>query len=149
MMRFIISLLVLVSVLFSCASMSIVPVSQRTKRDILDIPGKTKSIIFNKYLQWLAEKVNKYEIKYKNKEVGKVIWTAIYRFNIGLGSVQGHFTCSAKIKDNSIKIIYKNARWYKNEKFGRSIEFMVEVKDSKKTWLGLNKSFLEYLKNDE
>ena len=97
-----------VLLLVSCATQQKLSYADIKYQEIIDLPGKNKSEIYESTLQSMASIFNssKAVLQYQNKEDGKIIGKGITDVVYSFMPVETHFTITIDIKDEKIRITF-------------------------------------------
>jgi len=128
-MRFTILTLI---VFCGCASMmQTIPVEERQLIKIYEVPGTSKSEIYQKAISWVAKSFvdSKAVIEVQDKEAGTIIGKGIVRFKVGGAvTVPCRFTLTINIKDDKYRVSFEDltAMWGTYENKPRPLELESE-----------------------
>ena len=80
---------------------------------VYELPNFSKNDIFDKANVWIAESFGSYKavVEMIDKDTGIIVLNGLTDHNLGLGSwIQCRYTMTIDIKDNKIRITFRNVR---------------------------------------
>ena len=101
---------IIISLIISCAGQQPLPKSKLYNQKIIDVPGQTKDILFEKSLKWMAQAFNSSSdvIQYKDKTNGEIIGKGSILVSYTYTPVKTNFTLLIEIKDEKVRITFKD-----------------------------------------
>lgn len=104
--------LIMIVLLFGCYN---VPQIKKTEelQYVYQIPNCSKNDIFDKANVWIAESFGSYKsvVEMKDRDTGIIVLNGLIDHNLGLGSwIHCRYTMTIDIKDNKIRITFRNIR---------------------------------------
>lgn len=142
----------IIILLMGCAGADLIPEDQRDLMRIIDLPGMKKNIIYDKTIIWIAEnyKSAKAVLELQDKVNGKIVGNGSTIFEMGMGMTgRCTYKFSIDIKDNKIKIIYRNFHGFfgNDDSTGRELRYQGEIESVKKNVNLSIDSLISFLQN--
>lgn len=94
-----------------CVSQKAATKEEMTHEYIVDYPGLTKDVIFNRTLKWIANnfRSSKSVIEYQDKDAGSIVGNSTMTIQVG---IEATFTMNLDIKDSKARYRFINLGFY-------------------------------------
>ena len=124
---------------FNCAGYQRIPPEEAQLQRIYELQGMTKDVIFDRTLAWMAESFvsSKSVIQLKDKENGKIIGKGVAR-KTRMVEHTCRYTMIIDIKDNRMRITYKNLTSLVGPNAWRPVQYKYEIEPVKMKLMALS-----------
>lgn len=149
-------MLMMITLFYSCSTMMGTPADEELKsyEEILEYDGKGSADLYVLINEWFVDNFNSAEsvIEFQDKEAGKIAGKYVFNYNEGVYVMQIKQTVSIDIRENKIRVTFKNPYYRALSGMGQSynnafvpLKTQAGVDRARQEWKLLVKSMDEFI----